>query len=153
MRQGEGIRLNVGIQPFEGKRETLTFDVPIPNSCKTGSAELMVFGSDAYQMWERSRARARFTASSYDDVVDMLVEAPDHRQLIVVLVRRRRLTMRGREPLPELPPSARAVLSSAASSETSDKANFEVLAKLTFDTAFNLSGKEKLNVKIKPRKY
>ena len=153
VRQGESIRLNVGVLPFEGKKEALTFEVPIPKSCEPGPAELMVLGADAYQMWERSRARARFMASCYDDVVDMLVEAPSHRQLIVVLARRLRLTMRGREPLPELPPSAIAVLSSAASSETQDKANFEVLAKLTFDTAFNLSGKEKLNVKIKPRKY
>jgi len=153
VRQGESIRLNVGVLPFEGKKETLMFEVPIPKSCEPGLAELMVLGADAYQMWERSRARARFMASCYDDVVDMLVEAPSHRQLMVVLARRRRLTMRGREPLPELPASARAVLSSAASSETLDKANFEVLAKLTFDTAFNLSGKEKLKVKIKPRKY
>ncbi len=153
VRQGESIRLNVGVQPFEGKKETLTFEVPIPKSCEPGQAELMVFGADAYQMWEHTRARARFKANSYDDVVDMLVEAPSHRELLVVLARRRRLTMRGREPLPELPASARAILSSAASSETLDQANFEVLAKLTFDTDFNLSGKEKLTIQIKPRKY
>ena len=153
VRAGESVRLNVSIQPFEGKKETLSFDVPIPRCCEPGQAELMVFGTDAYQMWELLRARARFEARSYADVVDMLIEAPSHRQLLVVVARRGRLIMRGRETLPELPTSADTVLSSSASGETSDMANFDVLAKLTFDTAFNLSGKETLRLQIDPRKY
>jgi hypothetical protein len=153
VRAGESVRLNVSIQPFEGKKQTLSFDVPIPTCCEPGQAELMVFGTDAYQMWELLRARARFQARSYADVIDMLIEAPSHRQLLVVVARRGRLIMRGREALPELPTSADTVLSSSASGETSEMANFEVLAKLTFDTAFNLSGKETLRLQINPRKY
>ncbi|MBN1593261.1 MAG: hypothetical protein JW941_08475 [Candidatus Coatesbacteria bacterium] len=151
--QGDSVRLDVDILPFEGKKKTLAFDIPIPLSCKTGAADLLLFDADAYQMWEYSRARTRFRANSFADVVDMLVEAPNHRQLLVVLAKRDQLTMRGREPLRELPASAREVLSSAASSKALDKANFEVLAKLAFDTEFNLSGGDKLRIEIKPKKY
>ena len=153
VRAGESVRLNVCVQPFEGKKETLSFDVPIPTCCEPGQADLMVFGTDAYQMWELLRARARFQARSYADVVDMLTEAPSHRRLLVVVAKRGQPTMRGRETLPELPTSADAVLSSSASSQTLETANFEVLTKLTFDTALNLSGKEMLRLQIDPRKY
>ena len=103
-------------------------------------------------MWEAMRAKAKFRPQNYKDVIDMLVEAPNHRQLLVVLARRRFVAMRGREVLPDLPASARAVLSSAASSETRDRANFEVLQKVVFKSDFNLSGKKKVRVRIKPRK-
>ncbi|MBN2209135.1 MAG: hypothetical protein JW759_07550 [Candidatus Coatesbacteria bacterium] len=153
VRAGESVRLNVSIQPFEGKKETLSFAVPIPRCSAPGQADLMVFGADAYQMWELLRARARFEARSYTDVVDMLIEAPSHRRLLVVVARRGQPVMRGRETLPDLPASAGDVLSSSASSKTLDAANFEILTKLTFDTAFNLSGKEMLRLQIDPRKY
>ncbi len=152
VRPGESVGLSVCVLPHAQKEKTLRFEVPIPKSCQPGPAELMVFGADAYQMWESVRAKAKFRPKSYNDVVDMLVEAPNHRQLLVVLARRRRVAMRGREVLPDLPASARDVLSSAASSETSENANFEVLTRLALGSDFNLSGKKKLGIRIKLRK-
>jgi len=152
VRPGESLELSVGVLPRAQKERTLRFKVTIPKSCQPGPAELMVFGADAYQMWEAMRAKAKFRPQNYKDVIDMLVEAPNHRQLLVVLARRRFVAMRGREVLPDLPASARAVLSSAASSETRDRANFEVLQKVVFKSDFNLSGKKKVRVRIKPRK-
>jgi len=144
VRPGESVGLSVCVLPHAQKEKTLR--------CQPGSAELMVFGADAYQMWESVRAKAKFQPKSYNDVVDMLLEAPNHRQLLVVLARRRLVAMRGREVLPDLPISARDVLSSAASSETRDNANFEVLTRLALESDFNLSGKKNLGIQIKPRK-
>jgi len=152
VRPGESVGLSVCVVPHAQKEKTLRFEVPIPKSCQPGPAELMVFGADAYQMWESVRAKAKFQPKSYNDVIDMLLEAPNHRELLVILARRKLVPMRGREALPDLPASARDVLSSAASSETSENANFEVLKKLTFESDFNLSGKKKLGIQIKLRK-
>lgn len=152
-RQGESIRLKVCVKPYEGEKETLAFDFPIPMSCEPGEADLYVFGADSYQMWDRMRARARYEPRSYDDVVDMLVEAPNHRHIVVLLARKSRVAMLGRETLRQMPPSAESILEAAASDGDRANANAEILQKLEYATDFNLVGKARLSLVIKPRKY
>ena len=149
---GERLRLCVNISPFEGGIISREYDVKVPRSCQPGTAELMVFGADSYQMWERIRAKARFVARSYDDVIRILTEAPSHRELIVVLARKASVQMVGRETFPKLPASARAVLSSAASGGIKSKATFEVIQKSVFETRYDISGKQKVQIRIKRRK-
>ena len=153
LRPGESLRLDVGILPFEQKETIQSFRLPIPKACDSGGAELLVFGADSYQMWEHMRAKGKFEPKSFGDVADMLSEAPSHRQLIVVLARRSRTRMLGREVLRQLPGSADAILSSGTTVGTQSEARFEVLEKWVFDTDFNLNGQQKLTVNIKPRKY
>lgn len=126
---GDSIRVRYRLRPFHGKPFTGATTVVIPPYIESRSLTIVVGSASSVSAYEKRRMPAKFAASSYPRLIDLLRNARKNNWLVVQVWQADRGVIVDGEELPALPPSLQPVLSSAGTKNktftTRDRVIFE----------------------------
>ncbi|HID10381.1 MAG TPA: hypothetical protein EYP17_03660 [Candidatus Latescibacteria bacterium] len=119
VRPGEDLRVEVFLRRYLGGRDTLAFDLELPEDLGEGQVVLRVGDATHIERWEQERAPGRFVPMDLFQLLQRLGESkPNDRVYVELVAPREGLTVSGAE-LQRLPPSALSVLKPGRQTATS----------------------------------
>ncbi|MDP6699752.1 MAG: hypothetical protein QGH25_08885, partial [Candidatus Latescibacteria bacterium] len=146
---GQRIAVRVALLPYRAKVEEIAIDLDLPENLAAGPLVLRAGSGSAAEAWEAARSPDAFVPRDLDALLTLLTRKVTADELVIELFRPGSgFTLDGRE-LPDLPPSARAVLSAERSAGRLGPVQGEVLLRRTVATNYVLAGEQSLELTVR----
>ena len=146
---GQRIEVRIALQPYRANVEEIAIDLDLPQNLAPGPLVLRVGSGPYAEAWEAARSPDAFVPRDLDALLTLLTREAAANELVIELFRPGSgFTIDGRE-LPDLPPSAHAVLTAERSAGRLGLVQGEVLLRRTVDTDYVLAGEQSLELTVR----
>ena len=146
---GQRIEVRVALLPYRANVEEIAIDLDLPENLAPGPLVLRAGSGPGAEAWEAARSPDTFVPRDLDALLTLLARKAAADELVIELFRPGSgFTLDGRE-LPDLPPSARAVLSAERSAGRLGSVQGEVLLRRTVATNYVLAGEQSLELTVR----
>lgn len=147
---GQKVQISVDLRNYRNEMSTVVQKLVLPKDLERGSLDIHI-GSARSLSGLDGRTGRWLKAESYQDVIDNVRQRRRSDRLYIVMVRPQSGLRISGKPLPELPPSMRAILSRGAGGVARGRLSETVVAEHIFDLGAQITSSVELELDVLPK--